>query len=181
MATIDLEKYAAAYREKEARIKRRIILCGGTGCVANGSLKIREALSKLLTENGIDVELDIEHEAAEQVKYGATYVSKSGCQGFCQMGPLMRIEPDGIMYVKVKEEDVPEIVGKTILNGEVIDRLTYVNPADQKHYAKEEEIPFYAKQHRVVMKNCTIEPNSIGEYVAKRGYEGAKKAYTQMT
>ena len=110
-----------------------------------------------------------------------TVRSPQRCQGFCQMGPLMRIEPEGIMYVKVKEEDVPEIVEKTLLNGEIIDRLTYVNPADQKHYAREEEIPFYAKQHRVVMKNCTIEPNSIGEYLSKRGYEGAKKAYTQMS
>ena len=105
MATIDIEKQVAIYREKEAKLKRRIILCGGTGCVANGSLKVREALAKLLTEKNVDVELDIEHESAEEVKQGATYVSKSGCQGFCQMGPLMRIEPEGIMYVKVKEED----------------------------------------------------------------------------
>ena len=144
-------------------------------------MKVREALAELLQSKGIDVELDIEHEKPEMVKEGATYVSKSGCQGFCQMGPLMRIEPDGIMYVKVKVDDVPEIVEKTILNGEIIERLTYVNPADQKHYAKEAEIPFYAKQHRVVLKNCTIEPNSIGEYISKHGYEAARKAFTQMT
>ena len=146
--------------------KHHVLICAGTGCSSSDSMEVMTALETQLAEAGLSAEID---------------VVKTGCFGFCSLGPIMVVYPEGTFYTHVKVSDVPEIVEKTLLNGEIIDRLTYVNPADQKHYAREEEIPFYAKQHRVVMKNCTIEPNSIGEYLSKRGYEGAKKAYTQMS
>lgn len=181
VSTIDLAACAENYQKKLSKVKRRIIICGGTGCVANGSLLVRDALAAELEKAGLPVDIDIEHEDETLVKDGTNYVSKSGCQGFCQMGPLLRIEPDGIMYTKVKVSDVPEIVSETILGGRVIERLVYTNPSDGARYASEHEIPFYKRQHRIVLANCTIEPDSIGEYITRRGYEGAKKAYLEMT
>ena len=97
------------------------------------------------------------------------------------MGPLVRIEPDGIIYTKVHADDAREIVQETILKHGIIERLLYLNPTDGKRYKGEHEIPFYSRQHRLVLANCTIEPDSIGEYFHKKGYLAAIKAYTQMT
>lgn len=177
----DVEKRISDYEAKAAKISRRIIVCGGTGCVANGSLKVRDALVDELKRAGQHVEVDLEHDSADHVHPGANYVSKSGCQGFCQMGPLVRIEPDGIIYTKVHADDAREIVQETILKHGIIERLLYLNPTDGKRYKGEHEIPFYSRQHRLVLANCTIEPDSIGEYFHKKGYLAAIKAYTQMT
>ena len=177
----DVEKRISDYEAKAAKISRRIIVCGGTGCVANGSLKVREALVDELKRAGQQVEVDLEHDSADHVHPGSNYVSKSGCQGFCQMGPLVRIEPDGIIYTKVHADDAREIVQETILKHGIIERLLYLNPTDGKRYKGEHEIPFYNRQHRLVLANCTIEPDSIGEYFHKKGYLAAIKAYTQMT
>ena len=112
----------------------------------------------------------------------AVHVSKSGCQGFCQMGPLVSVEPDGILYCKVREEDVTEIVEKTLKNGEIIERLTYKNPADGSRCRGRDDIPFYKKQGRDVLKACgSIDPEDINEYIAGGGYAAARKAYTEMT
>ena len=97
------------------------------------------------------------------------------------MGPLLRIEPDGILYTKVKASDAAEIVNETIIGGNVIERLLYQSPIDGKHYRGDHDIPFYKRQHRIVLANCTIEPASISEYIAKQGYAAAKKAFTEMT
>ena len=176
-----LNKMRETYQAKHDRIKRRIIVCAGTGCVSNGSLKVHAALAEEIKKANLDVVLDLEHESSEAVKEGSNYVSKSGCQGFCQMGPLVRIYPDDIIYTKVKESDAAEIISETIVKHNVIDRLLYLSPVDGKHYKGEHEIPFYSRQHRLVMANCTIDPSSIGEYIYKSGYEAALKAYTEMT
>ena len=181
LTAADVEKRISDYEAKAAKISRRIIVCGGTGCVANGSLKVRDALVEELKKAGQTVEVDLEHDSADHIHPGSAYVSKSGCQGFCQMGPLVRIEPDGIIYTKVRPEDALEIVQETILKHGVIERLLYMNPSDGKRYKGEHEIPFYSRQHRLVLANCTIEPDSIGEYFHKKGYLAAIKAYTQMT
>ena len=181
LTVADVKQRISDYAAKHDKVARRIIVCGGTGCVANGSLKLRDALVEELKKAGQAVEVDLEHESADQVQNACTYVSKSGCQGFCQMGPLVRILPDDIIYTKVQASDAREIVQETILKHSVIDRLLYLNPSDGKRYKGEHEIPFYSRQHRLVLANCTIEPDSIGEYFYKRGYEGAIKAYTQMT
>ena len=181
LTAADVEKRIRDYEAKAAKISRRIICCGGTGCVANGSLRVRDALVEELKKAGQAVEVDLEHDSADHVHPGSTYVSKSGCQGFCQMGPLVRIEPDGIIYTKVRPEDALEIVQETVIKHNVIERLLYMNPSDGKRYKGEHEIPFYNRQHRLVLANCTIEPDSIGEYFHKKGYLAALKAYTQMT
>ncbi len=175
--TIDIGVCAKEYNDKLAGLKKRIVICAGTGCVANGSLAFRDALLKELAKHNLNLNTNLEK---EEVRKDSHYVSESGCQGFCQMGPLVRIEPDGILYTKVKASDAVEIVEKTILKGEVIERLLYQSPIDGKHYLGDHDIPFYKRQHRIVLANCTIEPASISEYIARRGYEGAKKAWTAM-
>jgi NADH-quinone oxidoreductase subunit F len=178
-AKAELVERAEKYGAKTAGVKRRIILCAGTGCVANGALKVRDRLVEKLAKLGKNVFIELEKDDHE-TKDGF-YVSKSGCQGFCQMGPLLRVEPDGILYTKVKPDDADEIIEKTILNGEIVERLLFKDPATQKSYRGDAEIPFYKRQSRVVLKNCTIEPECLDEYIHKDGYEGARKAYVEMT
>jgi NADH-quinone oxidoreductase subunit F len=125
----------------------------------------------------IVVELDI-HDCSDK----DVLLTKSGCQGFCQVGPLMSIEPDGILYTHVKEADVEEIVGKTLKNGEVIDRLLYVDPVTGAHRKGKAEIDFYARQDRMVMFDCgRVDPEDLNEYIAHDGYKAARKALFDMT
>ena len=176
--SVDLDKIAADYKKAYQNVKRRIIICGGTGCVANGSLDVRDALAKELEKAGIDVILEVK---AEDRKKEDTYISKSGCQGFCQMGPLLHIEPGDILYTKVKIADVPEIVERTLQRGEIIDRLLYVDHKNGNCHCKgDAEIPFYNRQKRVVLANCRIEPGDVREYIARGGYFGARKAVLEM-
>ena len=175
--TVDLEKIRDDYKAAAAKIKRRIIICAGTGCVANGSLDVRDALAEALKNAGVDVTLELRKEE----EHTGTYISKSGCQGFCQMGPLLHIEPDDILYTKVKVADVPEIVERTLQRGEVIDRLLYVHPKTGAHCKGDADIPFYNRQKRVVLANCRIEPGCVREYIARGGYFGARKAILEMT
>ena len=174
MANIDLNKISEDYNAAMDKVVRRIILCAGTGCVANGALEVRKELIKELEKAGEKVVVEWDH--TDSCDTDVNYISKSGCQGFCQMGPLVRIEPDHIVYTKVKVEDARDIVESTIKKGEIVDRLVYEDPATGKKSAKENEINFYNRQQRVVLGNATIEPDSIEEYIAKGGYKGIKNA-----
>lgn len=107
---------------------RRVIVCAGTGCMANGSLKVFEALKREMPAAGLNVVLEFRPESEGD----GIRVSEGGCQGFCQMGPLVTILPEGILYTKVKAEDVKEIVDSTLVNGQVIDRLLYLDPQTRK-------------------------------------------------
>ena len=145
----------------------RILVCAGTGCIASGSKDIYDKMRSLCEgNNGVSVEFEGEVPHPE--------IKKSGCHGFCEMGPLMRIEPLGILYIKVKVEDCEEIYEKTICHGEAIDRLLYHK--DGKVYQSEESIPFYAGQMRLVLKNCGhIDAENIEEYIAVGGYQALEK------
>lgn len=177
-AIVDIEDIAAEYKKSAGNIKKRIIICAGTGCVSNGSLKVYDAFLKEIESAGLDVMVELKPEESND----GIYVTKSGCQGFCQMGPLVTIEPENIFYTKVKVEDVPEIVKKTIVDGEVVDRLLYEVPATGKKCHGTDEIPFYTLQQRTVLKACgMIDPENIKEYIANGGYESARKAYVYMT
>lgn len=166
--------------EAKAKItesKCRILICAGTGCLAGGSAEIYERISSLVQENP-DVEVYFGPEIAHGD--GEIGVKKSGCHGFCEMGPLMRIEPMGILYTKVSPDDCEEIFEKTILKGEVIRRLLYTQ--DGKEYPKQEEIPFYKKQTRLVLENCgQIDAEHIEEAIANGGYQAIAKALFEMT
>lgn len=155
--------------------KKKILVCGGTGCVAGGSLNIFDRLRSLLEAKGISADVELADEPHE----GSVGMKKSGCYGFCEMGPLVRIEPQGWLYTKVKIDDCEEIVEKTILGGEMIERLVYRQ--NDQLYPKQEEIPFYKKQTRVVLESCGhINASSIREYIALGGYSALEKALFDM-
>ncbi len=175
-----LDKIKAGYDKMRSGIKRRVIICAGTGCVANGALKIFEALKKRVSEENIEVVVELRE---EEHKEGALHLSKSGCQGFCQMGPLLTILPENYLFVKVKLEDINDIVEITLKTGKAVERLLYADAADNNKKCRGvEEIPFYKKQHRLVLKECgTIDPEDINEYIAHGGYRGALKACVEMS
>ena len=109
-------------------------------------------------------------------------VVETGCRGFCAMGPVLLIQPDGIFYVNVQAADVPELVEETLIKGRVVPRLTYKEPVTHDAVPYYDAIPFYSKQMRVVLRNCgLINPQSIEEYIAVGGYEALGKVLTSMT
>ena len=164
-------------KERMDNSKCRVLICAGTGCLASGSGEIYEKISELIGENP-NVEVHFGPEIAHGD--GPMEVKKSGCHGFCEMGPLMRIEPLGVLYTKVKLEDCEEIFEKTIKNGEIVERLIYSQNGVQ--YPKQEEIPFYKKQTRLVLENCgRIDAEFIGEACAHDGYQAFAKALFEMT
>lgn len=176
--TVNLEKVKADYEKSVKNVTRRIVICAGTGCLANGSLKVFNAFAEQLAAAGANVIVELS-------KCGdgkdAVHVSKSGCQGFCQMGPLVTVKPDGLMYVKVKADDVAEIIEKTILKGEAVDRLLYRVPGTETACRGEDDIPFYTRQKRFVLQACgEYDPEDINEYIAKGGYEAARCAYVEL-
>ena len=174
MPTKNIEKIAKDYKDAYKKITGRVVICGGTGCIAGGSLKVYEAFQKEMAKRKIGFCLQITKDCHEN------YLSLSGCRGFCAMGPLVSV--GDIFYTKVKPEDVPEIVEKTLMKGEVIDRLLYHNPANNQKAKTVDEIPFYAKQERILLHDCgRINPEDINEYIAHGGYAQAKRVYTEMT
>ena len=172
----DLAARAASYKASYAGVKRRVVICAGTGCVANGSLKVYDEFKVQAKAAGLDLVVELKPEAK------GLFVSHSGCQGFCQMGPLVTVLPDGIMYTKVQASDVAEIVRVTLKEGKIVERLLYVNPADGSRCRGAGEIPFYKKQHRFVLKECgLIDPENIDEYISRGGYGSARRAYVDMS
>ena len=172
----ELKKFRKAAAAAYEAQSKKLIVCGGTGCVAGGSLKIHGRLKELLEQQGIGVEVELQKEPHD----GSVGLKKSGCHGFCEMGPLLRIEPQGWLYTKVKLEDCEEIIEKTVKAGECIDRLVYKK--DGKVYEKQDDIPFYKQQTRVVLKHCgKIDADSVSEYIAIGGYSAFEKALFDMT
>ncbi len=168
-----LQLFREQCRKKFQEENCKILVCGGTGCRASGADKVYDEFCELTKDMG-HVEVKIGEEIAH------IGVKKSGCQGFCEMGPLVRIEPYNYQYLKVKPEDCQEIFEKTILHGEPVTRLMYQE--DGRVYQKQEEIPFYAKQTRLVLKNCGhIDAEHIEDSIAVGTYESFEKALFEMT
>ncbi len=173
----DLERKRDDFKKALNAQKKQILICGGTGCVAGGSLNIYARLQQLMQERGIHCTVQLEEEAHDE----SIGIKKSGCHGFCEMGPLLRIEPMGWLYIKVRVEDCEEILEKSILNDEVVDRLVY-RDKNGNLYQKQEEIPFYKQQTRVALEHCGhINAESIREYIAMGGYSAMAKALFDMT
>ncbi len=180
--TIDLKQIAESYTQAARQVTRRVIVCAGTGCVASGSLKVYDALVAQIAEAGLPVVTELRLESGNGHPRQDMLVSKSGCQGFCQMGPLVTIEPEGILYVKVHAGDVPDIVGQTLRDGTPVERLLYVEPAMNARCATQADINFYKRQSRTVLRSCGhIDPEDISEYISHGGYESARKAYLEMS
>lgn len=171
-----LDDLRAVYSHSIEQEKKRILVCGGTGCVSSGSLDIFERLKQLMQDRGIACSVELQKEPHQD----SVGLKKSGCHGFCEMGPLVRIEPFGYLYVKVQLSDCEEIVDRTILKGEHIERLAYQR--DGVMYRRQEDIPFYKKQTRMVLEHCGhIDATSILEYIGIGGYEAFEKALFDMS
>jgi len=143
------------------------MLCSGTGCQASRSLPFRDALLKELERQGL----------LEEIK-----IIETGCNGFCAVGPVMLVQPEGIFYQRLTPEIVPHLVEEHFLKGRPVKKLFYVEPASKKTIPKMNEIPFFANQMFWVMRNKgVIDPEVIDEYIARDGYFGAAKALRDMT
>ena len=146
-----------------------IIVCHGTGCLANGSPKVAGALRQAIAQAGLDVQVIPD-------------IKITGCHGFCSRGPLVIFQPSGLFYQLVKPADAEEIVKTTIIDGNPVDRLLYVEPRTSEHIVHDYEIPFYKHQQRIVLKNIgKIDPTDIRDTIAVGGYEALAKALTTMT
>ena len=182
MSTLTREMFhayqAQAKEDLEAsRSAVSVLICAGTGCIAGGAMKIYENLKAECESRGLPVYIGLKHHTDEEK---SLHVKMSGCHGFCEMGPLVHIEPMGIMYIHVTPEDCREILERTVLGGEIIDRLVY--HLDGVAYPRQADIPFYKKQHRVVLENCgSSDAEDIEEYIAKGGYAAFEKALFEMT
>ena len=169
-----LQEKCIKARENE---KRKVLVCCGTGCAAGGNLKVYEELKNqmALHDAAFEVTLNLSDCAAE-----ATGIKKSGCHGFCEMGPLVRIEPEGWLYTKVRTDDVKEIVETTLIGGEFIERLGYHQNGEL--YKRQEDIPFYKKQTRRVLEHCGhIDAESIEEYLSIGGYSALTKCLFELS
>ena len=154
----------------------KIIVCAGTGCVAGGSLEVYSRLKELMETHNIHVSVELEKEPHDNT----VGLKKSGCHGFCEMGPLLRIDPQGWLYTKVSVNDCEEIIEKTVLGGEYIKRLAYRQ--NETVFQKQDDIPFYRQQTRTVLEHCgKIDADSISEYIAAGGYSAFEKALFDMS
>ncbi len=149
------------------RKRTNIMVCGGTACLASDSEKVVRNLNLILKARGYDKEVE---------------VIKTGCFGFCEQGPIVKIEPDNVFYVRVAPKDAKEIVDEHIVKGRKVERLLYEEPEKKEKIDKHENIPFYKKQLRIALRNCgLINPEDIYEYIALGGYEALGKVLTSMT
>ena len=182
MSILTRESFRAMCETAEDALRRssnavNVLVCAGTGCIAGGSLKVCETLKEECERRGLQIYVGLTEHSGEEK---SLHIKMSGCHGFCEMGPLVHIEPLGVMYIHVKPEDCCEIVEKTVMRGEIIDRLTYQR--DGVSYPRQEDIPFYKKQHRVVLASCgTSDAEDLDEYIAKGGYSAFEKALFTMT
>ena len=146
--------------------RSHLLLCGGTGCHASGSLNVKKAIVTELLKRGL----------AEEIK-----IVETGCNGFCAMGPIMVVYPEGVIYMQIKQEDVPELVEEHLVKGRILQRLLYREPSTEAVIPTMQEIPFFALQELRVLKNRgLIDPEKIEEYIARDGYAGMAKALTEM-
>ena len=163
----ELEALRNSLLQRRDTNKPCVRVCLGTGCRARGSLDVAKAFANEVKRQGLEIQVERK---------------QTGCHGFCERGPVVVIGPKEIFYQRVKQRDVPEIVSKTLLNGEVVDRLLYANPATGQKVLYEYEVPFYKKQTRLVLaNNGTIDPTNILDYIAIRGYQALAKAIKTMS
>ena len=143
-----------------------VLICGGTACFSGGGDKIVDEFKAQLKAQGLDTSIQ---------------VVATGCLGFCEQGPIVKILPQGTFYVQVKPEDVKEIINEHLVKGRVVQRLCY-DPNQATNLVAEANIPFYQKQYRIVLRNCgVIDPEKIDDYIARDGYKAIEKVLFEMT
>jgi NADH-quinone oxidoreductase subunit F len=144
----------------------RILVCQSTGCESSKSDKITQALESQIKQLGMSKNVEVKF---------------TGCHGFCQQGPIVVVEPEGVFYTQVKEEDVPEILKSHIVEGKYVERLFYHNPVTGEAIPLYKDVPFYSRQQRLILRNCGhINPEKIDDYLATGGYAALKKAIFEM-
>ncbi len=176
----DLSRAREAAAAEMKSFTCRVLVCSGTGCIATGSNKIHQLFKELVSD---DPSIDLQFAPHDEAEHGHNNVGvvKTGCQGFCELGPLVRIQKGDkvVQYVKVQPDDVKEIYEHTILENDVIERLLYHK--DEKKYVQPDDIPFIAKQTRIVLENCgKLDAESLDEYLAAGGFKALEKAMFQM-
>lgn len=140
-----------------AKYKSHLLVCGGTGCRASESDSIAESLKNELAEKGLDNEVQ---------------VIMTGCFGFCEKGPIVKMLPDNTFYTEVKKTDVAEIVSEHVIKGRQVNRLLYKDPESKEHISDSKHMGFYKKQIRIALRNCGIvDPEQIDDYIAREGYQ----------
>lgn len=146
-----------------------LIVCHGTGCLANGSPKVSEALRKAIAKGGFQAKV-------------IPGIKTTGCHGFCSRGPLVIVKPAGLFYQRVKPGDAEEIINTTLLKGEPVNRLLYHDPNTKESIPLEKEIPFYKFQQRVVLRNIgKVDPTDIHDTIVAGGYQALAKTLTQYS
>lgn len=150
-----------------AKYKMHMLVCGGTGCHASESEALLTHLKAIIADKGLDKEVQ---------------VIATGCFGFCEKGPIVKIMPDNTFYTQVTPADAREIVEEHIIKGRKVNRLLYLDPENKKHIADSKHMGFYKKQLRIALRNCGfIDPENIDEYISRDGYEALAKCLTEMT
>jgi NADH:ubiquinone oxidoreductase subunit F (NADH-binding)/(2Fe-2S) ferredoxin len=147
--------------------KIHLLICGGTGCKAAESDELRKSLKQWIEEVGMEDEA--------QVVY-------TGCFGFCEKGPIIKVLPDNTFYVEVKPADAEEIVKEHLVKGRIVKRLLYKDPVTSQQISESKGMDFYKKQMRIALRNCGfINPESIHEYISREGYMALGKCLTEHT
>lgn len=150
-----------------SKIKYHILCCGGTGCHASEGEAVMQKFNEILTQKGLT---------------GDAKVVTTGCFGFCEQGPIVKILPDNTFYTRVAPNDVEEVINEHIIKGRKVTRLLYTDPTTQDHIADSKHMNFYKKQIRIALRNCGfIDPENINEYIAREGYEALAKVLGEMT
>ena len=148
-------------------IRTHLLVCAGTGCVSCGAFEVRRALEEEVRRRGLDREV---------------LVAATGCNGFCERGPIVLVQPDGIFYQRLRTADVPRIVEEHLLKGRPVRELMYVPPNEREPVPRMKDIEFFKHQKLVVLRNRgRIDPERIDEYIATDGYAAAAKALAEMT
>jgi NADH:ubiquinone oxidoreductase subunit F (NADH-binding)/(2Fe-2S) ferredoxin len=162
-----LEEIRTRLVEAREEEKTCITVCGGTGCHAYGCLKVADAFKEEILERGLQDEVTLR---------------LTGCHGFCERGPIVVIQPDGIFYQRIQLDDIPEVMSETVLQKKIIPRLLYVEPRTKKEIVLEREVPFYKKQKRIIFENNGfLDPTDLENYIALDGYKALSKALFEMT
>jgi NADH-quinone oxidoreductase subunit F len=163
------QRFAERARSRDAARGRQVLVCCGPGCLAKGAQKVADAFTEELKSRGATAEV-------------TPFTKRIGCHGLCEAGPLLAVESDGILYTRVRPRDVAEIVDTTVLGGGVIKRLLYRRPDSKARVERYKDIPFYANQTRIAMRNVgRVDPLDIVDAIAHGAYSGAVKALFELS
>ncbi|NLT93489.1 MAG: NADH-quinone oxidoreductase subunit NuoF [Actinobacteria bacterium] len=150
-----------------ADVRSHFLICTGGGCIASGALDVSKAVREEIEARGLAGEID---------------VVETGCLGPCVQGPVALVYPDGVFYQNIKVDDVPELVEEHLLKGRVVERLVSHAPGTDRTQAEMDDIPFFNRQVKIVLRNSgIIDPLKIDEYIAREGYQALAKVLTEMT